>query len=64
MSSKDWIAFLKPEGEMRRTIIDSGDVLVTQILQKARREANLDKMRYNSYNGREGEILQERNHSV
>ena len=49
---------------MRRTIIDSGDVLVTQILQKARREANLDKMRYNSYNGREGEILQERNHSV
>ena len=24
----------------------------------------LDKMRYNSYNDREGEVLQERNHSV
>ena len=24
----------------------------------------LDKMRYNSYNGCEGEVLQERNHSV
>ena len=56
------IASLKPEGEMWRMIIDSGAAL--KFSSRPGQKSLLDKMRYNSYNDREGEVLQERNHSV
>ena len=56
------IASLKPEGEMWRMIIDSGAAL--KFSSRPGQKSLLDKMRYNSYNSREGEVLQERNHSV
>ena len=52
----------KPEGEMWRMIIESRAAL--EFSSRPGQKTVLDKMRYNSYNDREGEVLQERNHSV
>lgn len=47
-------------------IIDSGAALkfCSEFCSRPGQKSVLDKMRYNSYNDREGEVLQERNHSV
>jgi hypothetical protein len=47
---------------MWRMIIESRAAL--EFSSRPGQKTVFDKMRYNSYNDREGEVLQERNHSV